>query len=140
MRRANLSATKVTFIATDLSTGGGVNKVIRDLAVLFKQRLGLDVTVVSARSDRSSTYAFPPEIAVQQHRKQSLLSYFLLLVRLRRSSPDVVISSWAQDNILTTLAFLFSRTNVILVEHSSWHFHGPLIRLLRMICIRLPRL
>jgi glycosyltransferase involved in cell wall biosynthesis len=124
---------RIMFIATDLSTGGGVNKVIRDLAVLFKQRLGANVTVVNARSDRPSTYAFPADVPLQQHRRQSLLAYFRLLVRLRRSRPDVVISSWTQDNILVTLAFLFSRTKVVLAEHSSWHFHGRAIRLLRRI-------
>ncbi len=124
---------RILFIATDLSTGGGVNKVIRDLAVLFRQRLGLDVTVVNARSDRPPAYAFPPEVHVQQHRRQSLLSYFRLLVRLRRSRPDFVISSWTQDNVLVTLAFLFSSTKVVLIEHSSWHFHRPAIRLLRTI-------
>lgn len=124
---------RIMFIATDLSRGGGVNKVIRDLAVLFKRRLVVDVTVVNARSDRPSSYAFPADIPVQQHRRQSLLTYFLLLLRLRRSRPDVVISSWTQDNILITLAFLFSRTKVVLAEHSSWHFHGAAIRLLRRI-------
>jgi len=52
-------------------------------------------------------------------------------VRLRRSRPDFVVSSWTQDNVLVTLAFLFSSTKVVLVEHSSWHFHRPAIRLLR---------
>src|SRR5690349_12950853 len=36
---------RILFIATDLSTGGGVNKVIRDLAALFRQRLGAEVSV-----------------------------------------------------------------------------------------------
>ena len=122
---------RILLIATDLSTAGGVNKIIRDLAVLFKRALGVDVTVVNARSDRPSTYSFPADVPVQQHRRQSLLAYFQLLIRLRRSRPDVVISSWTQDNILVSLAFLFSRTRTVLVEHSSWHFHGRAIRLLR---------
>ena len=124
---------RVTFVAADLSTGGGVNKVIRDLAVLFKQTLGADVTVVNARSDRPSTYRFPSDVPVRQHRRQSLLSYFRLLLRLRKASPDFVTSSWTQDNILVVLAFLFSRTKTIVVEHSSWHFHSWPIRLLRRI-------
>jgi amylovoran biosynthesis glycosyltransferase AmsD len=56
-----------------------------------------------------------------------------LLLRLRRRRPDVVISSWTQDNILVALAFLFSSSKIVLVEHSSWHFHGPAIRLLRRL-------
>lgn len=121
------------FIATNLSSGGGVNKVIRDLAALFKRRLGADVTVVNARSDRSSAYAFPPEVPVELHPRQALPSYFGLLIRLRHRKPDVVISSWTQDNVLVTLAFLFSRAKVILVEHASWHFHGRAIRLLQRL-------
>jgi glycosyltransferase involved in cell wall biosynthesis len=62
-----------------------------------------------------------------------LLSYFRLLLALRRTRPDVVISSWTQDNILTTLAFLRSGARIALVEHSSWHFHSWPIRLLRRI-------
>jgi glycosyltransferase involved in cell wall biosynthesis len=132
-RRSRGSPPRILFLATDLSTGGGVNKIIRDLAVLFRRRLSADVTVVSARSDAASAYDFPDDVPVQSHKRQSLLSYFLLLLRLRRSGPDVVISSWTQDNILVTLAFLFSSTKVVLAEHSSWHLHGPGIRLLRRL-------
>jgi GalNAc-alpha-(1->4)-GalNAc-alpha-(1->3)-diNAcBac-PP-undecaprenol alpha-1,4-N-acetyl-D-galactosaminyltransferase len=124
---------RILFVATDLSTGGGVNKVIRDLAALLKRRLSPNVTVMNARSNRPSAYAFPDGITVQSHRRQSLIAYFLLLLRLRGSHPDVVIGSWTQDNILVTLAFLFSRARVILIEHSSWHFHGAGIRLLRRL-------
>jgi len=123
----------IAFVATNLSTGGGVNKVIRDLAVLFKHRLGRDVKVVNARSDRPSAYDFPAAVPVEMHRRQSLPAYFLLLLRLRRSRPDAVISSWTQDNILVALAFAFSATKVVLVEHSSWDFHRPHIRALRRL-------
>ena len=123
----------VLFVATDLSTGGGVNKVIRDLAELFTTRLGRRVTVVNARSDREPSYAFPPNVLVEQHRRQSLPAYFWLLLRLRWRRPRVVIGPWAQDNILIALAFLFSRTKVVLVEHAPWHFHTRLVQLLRRI-------
>ena len=129
----NPTRRRILFIATDLSTGGGVNKIIRDLAVLFRDRLAADVTVVNARSDRPSSYDFPADVFVESHRRQSLLGYLLVLWRLRRSHPDVVVSSWAQDNILVTLAFLFSSTKVVLVEHSSWDFHGTVISWLRRL-------
>ena len=119
---------KILFVATDLSTGGGVNKVIRDLAVMFRRRLGADVTVVNARSDTRPSYAFPDDVSVQSHRHGSVLAYLRLLLRLRRSRPDFVIGSWTQDNILLTLAFLFSTAKIVLVEHSPWHFHSPSIR------------
>jgi len=127
------AAPRILFIATDLSTGGGVNKVIRDLAVMFRGRLSADMTVVNARSDRPSFYAFPEDIAVRSFRRQPLVAYFLLLLRLRRSRPDVVIGSWTQDNILVTLAFVGLRTKVVLVEHGSWHFQRVGIRLLRRL-------
>jgi glycosyltransferase involved in cell wall biosynthesis len=123
----------IVFIAADLSSGGGVNKVVCDLARLFAQTLLAKVRVVSARSDRPSAYRFASEVGVETHCRQSLPAYFLLLRKLRRSRPDVVISSWTQDNILVALAFAFSSSTVILVEHSSWHFHGPMLRALRRI-------
>lgn len=130
-RNATGAPLRVLFIATDLSSGGGVNKVIRDLAVLFHERLDTEVAVANARSDAPPTYAFPPGIAVQSYARRGLLSYFGLLLQLRRSGPDVVVSSWAQDNILTVLAFLSSRTKVVPVEHAPWHFHRAPVRLLR---------
>jgi glycosyltransferase involved in cell wall biosynthesis len=122
---------KIVFVAADLSAGGGVNKAIRDQAVLLRQQLGADVTVVNARSDRHSTY--PLDVPVEHHRRQSLLAYFRLLLSLRRRQPDFVIGSWTQDNILITLAFLFSRSRVVVVEHTSWNFHGKFVRLLRRL-------
>lgn len=129
----NNRSRRVTFIATDLSSGGGVNKVIRDLAVLFRRRLSAEVTVVNARSDRPSAYPFPAEIPVEARRRQSLAAYFAQLWRLRRSKADVVVSSWTQDNILVAVALLGSRFRVILVEHSSWHHQPRHIRLLRRL-------
>jgi glycosyltransferase involved in cell wall biosynthesis len=121
------------FIAADLSSGGGVNKAIRDLAAIFGERLGADVTVVNARSDAAPSYAFPPAVRLEQNRRQWLFAYVLFLVRLRGRRPRIVIGSWTQDNILIALAFLFSRTKVVLVEHAPWQFHGFLVRVLRRI-------
>lgn len=121
---------RVLFIATDLSTGGGVNKAIRDQAALL-DRLGAEVCVVNARSDRTPTYPFPDSVKLEQGRSRSRLAYFRTLLRLRKSKPDFVVSSWTQDNILAVLAFAFSRARLILVEHTSWNFHSAPLRLLR---------
>ena len=131
--RPDPATRRILFLATDLSTGGGVNRVIRDLAVLLKRRLPADVRVVSARSDRPSAYAFPADVPVELHRPRSITSYFMTLLRIRRTRPDVLISSWTQDNILAALAFAFSRTRVVLVEHSSWDFHPWPVRALRRL-------
>lgn len=124
---------RILLIAADLSSGGGVNKVIGDLAVLFRSRLGAEVEVANARSDAPPTYGFPGDVPVRSYGRTSLLAYFALLLRLRRSRPDVVIGSWTQDNVLMTLAFAGSRTKVIAVEHAPWHFQPLAIRLLRRI-------
>jgi glycosyltransferase involved in cell wall biosynthesis len=124
---------KILFIGADLSTGGGVNKVVRDLAVLFTNEMRAKVTVVAARGAAAPTYDFPPDIVVERHQRRSLSAYFALLVRLRRRQFDVVISSWAQENILTALAFAGSGAKVVLVEHAPWHFHGRVIRAVRRL-------
>ena len=125
-------APRVLFIATDLSTGGGVNKAIRDQAALL-DGLGAEVCVVNARSDRKSTYPFLDSVKLEQGRSGSRLAYFRTLLRLRKSKPDFVVSSWTQDNILAVLAFAFSGARLILVEHTSWNFHSAPLRLLRTI-------
>jgi glycosyltransferase involved in cell wall biosynthesis len=123
----------VLFVATDLSTGGGVNRVIRDLSALFAERLSAKVTVINARSSGEPTYAFPDGVSVEQGRARSLIAYCAFLVGLRRRRHQIVIGSWTQDNVLIALAFLFSRTKVVLVEHAPWQFHGAVVRALRRI-------
>ncbi len=110
-----------------------MNKAIRDQAVLLVDRVGTEVRVVNARSDKAPTYPFPANVSVTQGRSGFVLAYFRALFRLRRSRPDFVVSSWTQDNILTVLAFLFSPARLILFEHTSWNFHSAPLRLLRRI-------
>ena len=47
-----------------------------------------------------------------------------------------MIGSWTQDNIILLAVFLFSKSRVIVVEHSSWDFHGPIVRALRWVLYR----
>lgn len=124
---------RIALVATDLSTGGGVNRVISDLAAMFSDRLDCQVTVLNGRSDRASTFAFPLRVELIDQPRAGRWTYIKALWRLRRSRPHFVIGSWAQDNILLVLVFLFASTKVVLVEHSSWHFHGALVRLLRRL-------
>lgn len=128
---------RIALVATDLSTGGGVNRVIRDLAVMFSESFGYRVTVLNGRSDRPSTYEFPPGIERIEQPSPTRLPYLKALWTLRRTRPDVVIGSWTQDNILLALMFAGSRTRVILVEHASVNFHPPVIRWLRQLAYRL---
>jgi glycosyltransferase involved in cell wall biosynthesis len=128
-----VTAKRIVLVATDLSSGGGVNKVLRDLAVLFSERLHLEVTVVNARSDAAPTYPFPAGITIAQHRRRGIFAYLRVLWGIRRTRPDVVIGPWTQDNLLLTLIFLFSSTRLVLCEHAPWHFHAPATRLLRRL-------
>ncbi len=124
----NAGPRRAVFLATDLSSGGGLNKVIRELSDLFEAHLGFAVTVVNARSDAAPSYPFSTSVEVQHHKGRGPLSYLRVLYRLRRSRPYVVIGPWAQDNVLLILAFLFSPTRVVVVEHTSWDFHTRFIR------------
>jgi glycosyltransferase involved in cell wall biosynthesis len=126
-------AKRIVFVATDLSTGGGVNRVIRDLSGLFAGRLGYDVTVMAARSDAAPSYAFAPSVHADLRGPGGILHYIRQLWQLRKSRPDWVIGSWTQDNILLIALFMLSATRVVVVEHSSWDFHAPFIRLLRRL-------
>jgi glycosyltransferase involved in cell wall biosynthesis len=120
-----------------LSTGGGVNRVIRDLAELLSERLGARVNVVSARSNASPSYVFSQDVTVEYHGSRSLRSYLATLWRLRRSSANFVIGSWSQENMLLAGLLVGSRARLVLVEHTSWYFHGPLLRAIRRLAYRL---
>lgn len=126
----------LTFVATNLSTGGGVNRVIRDLSCLAAEELGAEIRVISARSSASPTYAFPKNVPVEFHAMRDIASYVRVLWRLRRSQTGCVIGSWTQDNILLAGAFLGSRRRIILIEHASWNFHGWWLRALRRLAYR----
>jgi len=123
---------RVAMIAADLSTGGGVNRVIRDVAGLLAGN-GCRVEVFSARSDTPPTYRFADGNIQSIQRRGGIAAYVCAIWAVRRSKPDFVISSWTQDNILVALLFLGSRTRVILTEHIAWHFHRPLVRGLRRL-------
>jgi glycosyltransferase involved in cell wall biosynthesis len=128
-------AKSALLLGVDLSSGGGVNKVIRDLSDIFATDLGISTTVVSARSAGLPSYAFPDEVKLEfpAPPARRLLSYIRYLFELRRRRYDVAVGFWTQDNILLTLAFLFSRTRVVLCEHIS-HFYPPWgVRVLRRL-------
>lgn len=124
---------RIVFVATDLSTGGGVNRVIRDLSGLFAEPLGADVRVVAARSEAQPSYPYAPTVRLEFGKSGGIWDYVRHLWRVRQSAPDYVIGSWTQDNILLLAIFMFSRTKVVVAEHCSWSFHGPLIRALRRL-------
>jgi glycosyltransferase involved in cell wall biosynthesis len=121
---------RVVFVATDLSTGGGVNRAIRDLAGIFAHQLRLEVAVASLHSRPS--YGFDSAVRLQ-FRPRGIFAYIRELWRIRRNAPDWVFGSWTQDNILLLATFLFSGTRVIVTEHASWSFHGPVVRALRRL-------
>lgn len=127
---------RIVLVATDLSTGGGVNRVILDLAAMFGERLDCRVTVLNGRSDRPSSYPFSPTVERIDQPSKSRRAYFKALWALRRTKPDIVMGSWTQDNIILAAIFAGSSTRVIMVEHTSFGFHTWLIRALRRLAYR----
>jgi glycosyltransferase involved in cell wall biosynthesis len=116
-----------------LSTGGGVNRVIRDVAELLSEHLAAQVKVVSARSSAAPSYAFNKKVVVEFHGSRTMNSYLATLWRLRRSGADYVIGSWSQENMLLAGLLVGSKARLILVEHTSWYFHGRLLRAIRRL-------
>lgn len=130
---------RVLLIGGDLSEGGGVNRVVRDLATIFSERLGLEVTVL-ARSDKPATYPFPPGVTVE-HRPEaaSKRGFWRVLRELSRRDYHHAIGFWHWDNIRIGLAFGLAGKPPILTEHTSW-YHPPLkTRVARALAYRSAR-
>ena len=128
----------IALIGTDLSGGGGVNRIIRDLSDLFSARLGFDTLVLSARSAAVPTYPFSPGVRLEAHPEgKTAWGYIKLLWRLRRRRFDYVVGFWPQDNLLAALLLWLSGTRVILTEHISWYFPSKPIQWLRRLGYRL---
>lgn len=136
--KVNSRPCAVLIVGADLSTGGGVNRIIRDLALMFADTFAFRTTVLSARSNAPPTYPFPAsvEMKFQQH-GPGLLACIKLLWQFRRRRFDYVIALWPQDNLILSAAFLFSRSRLILAEHVSWFFPPLLVRVARRLFYRL---
>lgn len=126
----------VVLIGGDLSDGGGVNRVIRDLATIFSERLGIEVTVV-ARSAGEPSYPFPPQVRIESRPDaQSRRGFRRLLKDISKRGVDYTIGFWHWDNIRIALASRPWGKASIVTEHTSWH-HPPLkTRLARAIAYR----
>lgn len=125
--------TRVTFLAGNLADGGGVNRVVRDLASLFARELRWEVKVIGIGTTDEPTYPFPDEVSVERGSRTTQVGWADALRSLRRDKPEFVIGSWTQSNLVLIVAMLFSKTKVIAVEHGSWHFHPRWVRLLRRL-------
>jgi glycosyltransferase involved in cell wall biosynthesis len=117
---------RVLFVAADLSEGGGVNRVIVDLANLLARTVGYDVTILNGRSSRGSLYELDARVRVANRKSGStgLLGYAFELVKARRASYDFVLSFWTHDNLIALTCFFGSRSRVFVCEHTSF-FHVP---------------
>jgi GalNAc-alpha-(1->4)-GalNAc-alpha-(1->3)-diNAcBac-PP-undecaprenol alpha-1,4-N-acetyl-D-galactosaminyltransferase len=124
---------RITFVAGDLSSGGGVNRVISDLSAIFAERLGAEVNILAIGSSGKPSYVISERVQVEAEADGRPISLREGLSRLRRDKPDFAIGSWAQSNLILILALLFTRTRVIVVDHQSWYFHSLKVRLLRRL-------
>lgn len=126
----------ILLLGTDLSTGGGVNRVMVDLAHLLCERLGMRVTIASARSAAPSSYNIPDGVALLPGSGGGVPAYLRFLWRLRSQPFDTVVSFWGQDNVLALLMLLGSGKRVVACEHTSFHDTTATVRLGRRILYR----
>lgn len=124
---------RIGFLAGDMSLGGGANRVIADLANLFAEHLAEQVSVISVGPGTNPAYPISPKVSVGIQLGSGLWSTAKAVLRLRRSGADFLIGSWTQDNLMLTLACLFSGSRALVVEHTSWYFHPRWVRTLRRL-------
>lgn len=134
---AEVKSGSVLLLGTDLSTGGGVNRVIVDLAALLRERIGLAVTIANARGTTAPSYALGDGVTVLQGSGRSIGAYLRFLWRLRSLPFETVVSFWSQDNVLAILMLLGSGKRVVACEHTSFHDAPLFVRLVRGIAYRL---
>lgn len=114
---------KILLVTSDLSDGGGVNRVISNLTHIFAGFEDLTIDVLHARKFAGFRYPMPASVRLitgrQYLRGANPLNLLLNLLRLRRGGYRYVLSFWTQENLVTALAFACSRTKVVLAEHLS---------------------
>jgi glycosyltransferase involved in cell wall biosynthesis len=124
---------QITFLAGDLSDGGGVNRVISDLSAILAERLGAEVSIIAVGTTEAPTYPISPRVKLETLSNGRPIGGREALSRVRHDRPDFLIGSWTQSNLVLILAFLLSATRVIVVEHTSWYFHPRWVRALRRL-------
>lgn len=133
------SGKSVLLIGGDLSNGGGVNRVIRDLSTIFSERLALQTTVL-ATNDKPPSYAFSPRVRIEYRPDAGSPEGFWRVMReLSKCNYDHVIGFWHWHNIRISLAFALSGKAAILTEHMSWHYVPFRTRLARAFTYRFAR-
>ena len=132
VRRPQLSPKSVILIGGNLSSGGGVNRVIRDLSTIFSEALGLKTTVI-AFDDKAPSYTFSPKVEIERcPGAQSSKGFWSLMRNLCQRDCDYIIGFWHWHNIRISIACMISGKLCILMEHISWH-HAPLRTILARI-------
>jgi glycosyltransferase involved in cell wall biosynthesis len=127
----------IAIIASDLGDGGGVNRAIRDLAVIFASMPGVETTII-ARGGQTPFYPFPAEARIEIHpRTFSGWRRWRLYRDLRSRGFDFLIGMWFDENIRLPIAFLGSKSRVIVAEHISWWIPPIKTRAIRNLTYRL---
>lgn len=130
---------RALLIAADLSQGGGVNKVIADLANLFVTEYRFGVSILNGTSSKASLYNLNTSVRVIHNTstRWGALAYFAAICRQRGEAYDVVISFWTQENLMTLVAFFAARrTRVIVCEHACSICAGKLVAFARAMLYR----
>jgi amylovoran biosynthesis glycosyltransferase AmsD len=114
------SQLRLLLIASDLSDGGGVNRVITNLAHILVELPEVEVDLLHVGEFKGCTYSLPPSVNIIRGRgitRARPLNLFIDLLRLRRQRYDYVVSFWTQENIVAALAMIASRSRLVLCEH-----------------------
>jgi glycosyltransferase involved in cell wall biosynthesis len=114
------SRLKLLLIASDLSDGGGVNRVISNLAQILVELPDVQVDLLHVGEFKGCNYPLPASVNIIRgcgFSRVRPLNLLIDLLRLRRRRYDYVVSFWTQENIVASLAMIASRGRLILCEH-----------------------
>lgn len=128
---------KILLVASDLSDGGGVNRVISNLTNIFCDIPNLNVELLNL--DKFNGIKYPVNGKVKLVIGKRLfggfrpLNLIANLCMLRSNGYDYVLSFWTHENILTVISFAGSNANIVLSEHFCYNQVSSLISKLRKL-------
>jgi glycosyltransferase involved in cell wall biosynthesis len=110
---------KIAFFIPSLR-GGGAERVFVDLANNFAKR-GLSVDLVLAQKEGPYLKDVSSKVNIIDLKSKRVLFSLLPLIKyLKSKKPDSLISAIFHANIITLIACLFCRCDVIVTEHSPF--------------------
>lgn len=122
-------------IASDLSGGGGVNRVVANLTHMLSSLSCVSVSVFNNSTRKNIYYPVAEDTRIVRARtflpKARYLNLIMNLLFLRCKNFDCVISAWTHENIAVFWAFRGAATKIVLCEHCSHDFLPIALRRIR---------